>query len=89
MMFKLLKEMSKNNYPSIFVLARSLDLDQETVRQMFNNLERMGYIELAGGETCEEKSCSGCFMSCDGRGSSNTIKRWKLTAKGEKAVSIE
>jgi DNA-binding MarR family transcriptional regulator len=56
-MFRLLRRISEAGKPTINELARSLDLDRSTGRNL-RVLQRMGYVKLAGGRDERSKLVS-------------------------------
>lgn len=92
MLINILKEMANSENYSYSSLARTMDLDQETIKLMFNDLQRMGYI-VAVDQSCDDDKCDKCRVCCtkkkkgDKEDKPNTaLTRWQLTEKGKKAV---
>lgn len=86
---KIIAVSESNTYTS---LAQTLNFDQEIVKQMLYNLQRMGYI-ISDAPACGDGKCDECGVcplkrkkeSKENKISSN-ITRWKLTEKGKEAV---
>ena len=80
MLKDVLKEISKSRVLNISNIAKRLNITEGLVKELIDQLERMGYIkEDMGSYTCESK-CSSCTAS-----SCNTIplKTLSVTNKGE------
>lgn len=89
MLIKILQEIAQSSTHSYDSLAKSLNLDPEMVKQMFHSLLKMGYI-ISDDPACGDDRCEDCSVCCNKSKDKKTsviITRWKLTAKGEKALS--
>jgi predicted transcriptional regulator len=92
MLIEILKKIATSESNSYTSLAKTLNLDQEMVKQMFYNLQRMGYIisddPACGDGKCDE--CGVCPLKRKNESKENKISsgitRWKLTEKGKEAV---
>ncbi|NLI92480.1 MAG: transcriptional regulator [Peptococcaceae bacterium] len=93
MLMDILREIAATSTHSYASLAKSLNLDQEMVKQMFFHLRSMGYI-ITDNPACGDDRCDECGVCCTKKKSrgiqqnkTNTAGvRWKLTEKGKKAV---
>lgn len=92
MLIRILQEIANSENHSYSSLAQTLNLDQEMVRQMFYNLQNMGYI-ISDDSDCADNACDSCGVCCTkrkkenhGEKSGTAITRWKLTEKGEQAI---
>ena len=91
MLIKVLKEMANNELHSHAELDKKLELDPELVKQMFLNLENMGYI-VSDDPSCVDDECEECGVCCTKKNKTEQEKvsvvatRWKLTEKGKEAV---
>ncbi|MBQ7502567.1 winged helix-turn-helix transcriptional regulator [bacterium] len=84
-----LRLISENRYASAREIAESLHISPDTLEDIFDRLERLGYAERLGSRAdCGEKSCSGCSLKsfCDKKSS---VKILRLTEKGRQAVKSE
>lgn len=54
-MFRLLRRISEAGQPTISELARIVDLDRSTLGRNLKVLERLGYVQLAGGRDDRSK----------------------------------
>ncbi|MGI5902098.1 MAG: winged helix-turn-helix domain-containing protein [Desulfitobacteriia bacterium] len=90
MLLEVLKEIVKNPNYSQHSLAKSLKIDPEMLKQIFQDLERMGYITTEKQE-CRDEICQDCVFC----GSEKEKKKmrganrisptvWKLTEKAIK-----
>lgn len=91
-LIKILQEIAKSETHSYTSLAKTLTLDQEMVRQMFYELQRMGYI-ITDDPACGDDKCDECGVCCTKKNKGNkqdepntSITRWKLTEKGKEAA---
>ncbi|AHF10762.1 FeoC-like transcriptional regulator [Dehalobacter restrictus] len=81
MLINLLTEIADKQANSFSSLAKKLDLDPEMIKQMLNDLQRLGYL-TADNVACVNEPCKGCGGCCSkGNGEAGAIL-WTLTAKG-------
>lgn len=92
MLINILKEIANSEVESYSSLAKRLNLEPEMVKQMFQNLQRMGYI-ISDGPACGDDKCDECGVCCtkkkkndQGKNINTSFIRWKLTEKGKEAV---
>ncbi|HHV65349.1 MAG TPA: winged helix-turn-helix domain-containing protein [Peptococcaceae bacterium] len=94
MLIRILQEIASNQTHSHNSLAKTLNLEPETVKHMFQNLQRMGYI-IADDPACGDDRCDECGVCCTKKKKDQKeIKqemrsgptRWKLTEKGKEAI---
>ncbi|NLP43146.1 MAG: transcriptional regulator [Peptococcaceae bacterium] len=91
MLIRVLREMANSELNSHTALAKKLELDPELVKQMFLNLETMGYI-ISDDPSCVDDKCEECGVCCTKKNKTEqeklnvTATRWKLTEKGKEAV---
>ena len=95
MLINILKEIANSETHTYSSLAKAMNLDPELVRQMFYDLQRMGYI-VSDDPACGDDKCDECGVCCtkknkenkdhkESNKSSTTITRWRLTEKGKEA----
>ncbi len=93
MLIDILREIGSANTHSYSSLAKALNLDLEMVKQMFYNLQNLGYI-ISDDPACGDDRCDECGVCCTkkrdkGNKEANQAKnatRWRLTEKGKKAI---
>jgi DNA-directed RNA polymerase specialized sigma subunit len=94
MLIKILREIASNQTHSHSSLAKVLNLEPETVKQMFQNLQRMGYI-ITDDPACGDDRCEECGVCCTKKKKDQkeikqepkvSLTRWKLTEKGKEAI---
>lgn len=88
MLISILREIAKSTTHSYDSLAKTLNIDQEMVKQMFRSLLSMGYI-ISDDPACGDDRCDDCSVCCTKSKDNKpklVITRWKLTEKGENAV---
>jgi len=92
MLIDILKEIANTNTHSYATLAKTLNIDQELVKQMFYNLQSMGYI-ISDDPACGDDRCDECGICCTKKKNkgkeenrAGTGTRWKLTEKGKNAI---
>jgi len=94
MLLEVLKEIAKQETHSQTHLAQKLNVDQKIIKQVFYDLQRMGYI-VADEQNCADDQCDECGVCCTkNKGKKEakdnelqtTIIRWKLTDKGQEAI---
>lgn len=88
MLINILKEIAKGSTHSYDSIAKSINLEQEMVKQMFQTLLSMGYI-VSDDPACGDDECDECSVCCTKSKDNKpkiVITRWKLTDKGEQAV---
>ena len=95
MLINILKEIGRDNTHSYTTLAKTLKLEQEMVKQMFSDLQRMGYIAMEAPE-CSTDKCAECLAWCTNKKSKKVkqesgfgITRWKLTEKGKEMIGVD
>jgi Mn-dependent DtxR family transcriptional regulator len=83
MLEKLLRLIATGGTHSLSDLAHKLGVSEELLRQMIDDLTRLGYLRLVAG--CCEDHCAGCSLAgtC-AVGSAGQV--WSLTDKGERAA---
>lgn len=94
MLIRLLKEIANAETHTHLSLAKALKLDSELVKQMFYDLQRLGYI-MADDSECGDEKCDECGVCCTKKNKGNSEEkisvgstRWKLTEKGKHAALI-
>jgi DNA-binding MarR family transcriptional regulator len=80
-MFRLLRRISEAGQPTISELARIVDLDRSTLGRNLKVLERLGYIELAGGQDERSK-----IVGLTGKGKTRFEKALPLWAKAQRSM---
>lgn len=92
MLIAILKEIANTNTHSYATLAKTLNIDQELVRQVFYNLQSLGYI-VSDDPACGDDRCDECGVCCTKKKNkgkdeerTSTGIRWKLTEKGKSAA---
>jgi len=94
MLLEVLKEIAKQETHSQTHLAQKLNVDQKIIKQVFYDLQRMGYI-VADEQNCADDQCDESGVCCTkNKGKKEakdnelqtTIIRWKLTDKGQEAI---
>ena len=80
-MFRLLRRISDAGQPTISELARIVDLDRSTLGRNLKVLERLGHVQLAGGEDERSK-----IVSLTARGKTKFEKALPLWAKAQRSM---
>jgi DNA-binding MarR family transcriptional regulator len=80
-MFRLLRRISEAGQPTISELAHIVDLDRSTLGRNLKVLERLGYVQLAGGEDERSK-----IVSLTSRGNARLGKALPLWAKAQRSM---
>ena len=88
MLIKILKTLSKGGRYSNKLMATELGVGESLVKQMIDNLLRMGYIEKEKINSCGD-GCGSCSSKeiCSTNTHSIEINIWKVTEKGKRAIS--
>ncbi|RJE48233.1 MULTISPECIES: FeoC-like transcriptional regulator [unclassified Dehalobacter] len=81
MLINLLTEIAGQQANSFSSLAKKLDLDREMIKQMLNDLQRLGYL-TADNAACVNEQCKGCGGCCSKGNGEAEATLWTLTAKG-------
>jgi DNA-binding MarR family transcriptional regulator len=80
-MFRLLRRISEAGQPTISELARIVDLDRSTLGRNLKVLERLGYVQLAGGEDERSK-----IVGLTTRGKTKLEKAFPLWEKAQRSM---
>ena len=86
MLEELLRRIAAGGTHSLAELANKLGVGEELLRQMIEDLTRLGYLRLVTGGCAEH--CTGCSLAgtC-AVGSAGQV--WSLTDKGERAARLQ
>jgi predicted ArsR family transcriptional regulator len=86
MLEKLLRLIAAGSTHSLSELANKLGVSEELLRQMIEDMTRMGYLRLVTGGCADH--CAGCSLAgiC-AVGSAGQV--WSLTDKGERAARLQ
>jgi DNA-binding MarR family transcriptional regulator len=80
-MFRLLRRISDAGRPTISELARIVDLDRSTLGRNLKVLERLGYVQLAGGQDERSK-----IVVLTARGKTKFEKALPLWEKAQRSM---
>jgi DNA-binding MarR family transcriptional regulator len=80
-MFRLLRRISEAGQPTISELARIVDLDRSTLGRNLKVLERLGHVQLAGGQDERSK-----IVSLTTRGKTKFEKALPLWTKAQRSM---
>ena len=80
-MFRLLRRISEAGGPTISELARIVGLDRSTLGRNLKVLERLGHVQLSGGEDERSK-----VVSLTARGKGRLEKALPLWAKAQRSM---
>jgi DNA-binding MarR family transcriptional regulator len=80
-MFRLLRRISEAGQPTISELARIVDLDRSTLGRNLKVLERLGYVQLAGGQDERSK-----IVGVTTRGKTKFEKAFPLWDKAQRSM---
>jgi DNA-binding MarR family transcriptional regulator len=80
-MFRLLRRISEAGQPTISELARIVDLDRSTLGRNLRVLERLGHVQLAGGQDERSK-----IVSLTAQGRNKLEKALPLWAKAQRSM---
>jgi DNA-binding MarR family transcriptional regulator len=80
-MFRLLRRISDAGQPTISELARIVDLDRSTLGRNLKVLERLGYVQLAGGQDERSK-----IVVLTARGRTRFEKAFPLWEKAQRSM---
>ena len=78
--------LAENETYSNTIIAGKLGVTEDLLKQMLNDLVRLGYIEHID-LSCSTNQCTNCASHCNSlnsAGSGNSL--WMLTEKGRKAA---
>lgn len=94
MLIDILREIAKSNTHSYASLAQSLNMERDTVKHMFTDLLRMGYV-ISDEPACGDGACDACSICCTKSKEKQIekptleIRRWRLTEKGKAAAEVK
>jgi DNA-binding MarR family transcriptional regulator len=80
-MFRLLRRISDAGRPTISELARIVDLDRSTLGRNLKVLERLGYVQLAGGQDERSK-----IVVMTARGKTKFEKAFPLWERAQRSM---
>jgi DNA-binding MarR family transcriptional regulator len=80
-MFRLLRRISEAGQPTISELAHIVDLDRSTLGRNLKVLERLGHVQLAGGQDERSK-----IVSLTAKGKAKLEKALPLWARAQRAM---